>query len=97
MKNKNKDIKKAAALKYDPTTDVAPIVAAVGAGYTAEKIIGTAEEHGVPIVEDKPMSEVLSALSVGDVIPKELYEAVAQVLVFVGEYDAKYESITRKG
>ncbi len=92
----NKDKKKAAALKYDPEHDAAPIISAVGSGYVADKIIEKAEEHGVPIIEDKPMSEVLSALSVGDVIPQELYEAVAQLLVFVGEYDMKYNGVIKK-
>ncbi len=88
--------KKAAALKYNPGEDAAPIVAAVGVGHVAENIIKKADEHGVPIVEDKQMSEILSALSVGDVIPRELYEAVAQILIFVGDYDAKYKSVLEK-
>ncbi len=92
----NKETKKAAALKYDPERDIAPIISAVGSGYVAEKIVEKAEEHGVPVVHDKPMSEVLSALSVGDVIPKELYEAVAQLLVFVGDYDMQYTNVIKR-
>ena len=40
-----------------------------------------AEEHNIPIVEDKSLSDVLVKLSVGDAIPPKLYEAVAQILV----------------
>lgn len=90
--SEKKQTAKAAALKYDPEQNSAPIIAAVGQGHVAEKIIETAEEHGVPIVENSGLTEVLSALSVGDAIPRQLYEAVAQVLVFVSQQDADYRS-----
>jgi len=78
----------AAALKYDPGKDEAPILAAVGSGAVAENIIRVAEENEVPIVEDSSTAEILSQFSVGDAIPPVLYEAVAQVLMFVAEMDA---------
>lgn len=80
----------AAALKYDPLSGDAPIIAALGMGPVAEKIIETAEEHHVPVVEDKPLSDVLAGFSVGDVIPPKLYEAVARILVFVSQKDAEF-------
>lgn len=79
----------AAALKYDPTTDEAPILAAVGRGIVADNIIETAKTHGVPVVEDTSTAELLSHFSAGDAIPPALYEAVAQVLLFVADIDAR--------
>ena len=81
------DKKKAAALKYDLETDSAPILAAVGQGIVAENIIRTAQENDIPVVEDESTVEVLSRLSVGDAIPPALYQAVAQILIFVSEID----------
>ena len=91
MKN-NPDRRKpqAAALKYNPLSDDAPIIAALGMGPVAEKIIETAEEHHVPVVENKPLSDVLARLSVGDAIPPKLYEAVAQILVFISQKDGEF-------
>lgn len=79
----------AAALKYNPDTDAAPILAATGRGQVAENILRVAGEHNVPIVEDRSTAELLTRFSVGDEIPPALYEAVAQVLLFVSEMDAK--------
>lgn len=88
---KNEDIrkteKKAAALKYDPSVDSVPVLTAVGRGSIAENIIKKAAEADVPVVEEATTAEVLSQLSVGDAIPPALYEAVAQILVFLSETD----------
>jgi len=86
------DIKsrQAAALKYDPETADAPYVVAMGKGYIAERIIETAREEGVQIVRDDKLSHMLQKLSVGDEIPEELYQVVAEVLVFVSNMDEKY-------
>lgn len=84
--------KQAAALKYDPAQDDAPIISALGMGHIAEKIIQAAEENKIPIVEDKSLSDVLMQLSVGDAIPPKLYEAVAQILVFISEKDGSYKN-----
>lgn len=81
---------KAAALKYDPATDMAPVVVAAGQGVVAQNIVKAADEHGVPIVEDSNLSDVLASLSVGDAIPRPLYEAVAQILVFVSQQDSDF-------
>jgi len=91
MKN-NPDNRKlqAAALKYDPLSGEAPIITALGLGPVAEKIVETAQTHNVPIVEDRPLSNVLASLSVGDAIPPKLYEAVARILVYVSQKDAEF-------
>lgn len=80
----------AAALKYDPLNDDTPIIAALGVGHMADKIIESAKSHDIPVVENKQLSDVLAKLSVGDAIPPQLYEAVAQILVFISQKDNDY-------
>jgi len=77
--------KKAAALRYDPKKEGAPVVVAKGRGELAERIIELAKKEGVPIVEDEGLVEALLRVEVFEEIPPVLYEAVAKVLVFVGE------------
>ena len=89
-KNAKKNTAQAAALRYDPDLDDAPIIAAMGMGRVAEKIIEKAQEHDVPIVADESLSDVLMQLSVGDAIPQKLYEAVAQILIFISQKDNHY-------
>lgn len=74
--------KQAVALEYDPA-DVAPRILAIGRGHVAERIIETAKESDVPVHKDEKLARTLSKLEVGDAIPPELYEVVAEVLVFV--------------
>lgn len=74
----------AVALKYDPTKAPAPRVVAKGAGVVAEKIRELAKELRIPIVENKPLARTMfKSLKIGQVIPRELYAAVAEVLAFV--------------
>lgn len=74
----------AVALKYDNMVNTAPIVVAKGADYLAFKIRDLAKENDVEIVEDKPLARMLYAnVEVGDAIPPELYQAVAEVLAYV--------------
>lgn len=77
--------KQAVALRYDAQQDAAPVVVATGVGKLAERIIQTAKEHGVPVLEDAPLVEALAKLDLGEVIPAELYPIVAEVLVFVSK------------
>src|SRR5690606_41545051 len=53
---------------------------AKGLGRFAEKIIETARKHGVPVQEDASLVEVLGKLDVGEAIPPELYQLVAELL-----------------
>ena len=80
--NKKDLVKSAVALEYDPN-DEAPKIIATGKGVLAEKIIEKAKESNVPIHQDSKLAGTLSKLEIGDMIPPELYEAVAEVLVFV--------------
>ena len=83
--NKNK-IKQAIALEYNPAED-APKVIASGKGVLAEKIIEKAKENDVPIHRDDKLADTLSRLEIGDMIPPELYEVVAEILLFVDSMD----------
>ena len=79
----SKKPKKAAALKYDHSHDRAPRVVAKGRGQIAEKIMDLARLHQVPLVQDVNLVQILEALDLDRDIPPELYQAVAEVLVFV--------------
>lgn len=76
-------LKKAVALVYDREKADAPTVAASGRGEVAERIVKAAEEAGVPIQSDPDLVEVLARVPLGDEIPVELYQAVAEILAFV--------------
>lgn len=82
MKNQKQEIKSAVAIAYNPDEE-APKIIASGKGILAEKIIETARESDVPIHQDDKLATTLSKLEIGDMIPPELYEAVAEILVFV--------------
>ncbi len=74
----------AVALKYDPARAPAPVVTAMGQRKVAERIKAIALEHGVPVVENRPLARALLATArVGLPIPAELYVAVAEILAFV--------------
>lgn len=74
----------AIALKYDAKEMVAPQIVAKGAGFVAERIKEIAKENDVPIVEDKPLAQVLyKAGEIGDSIPDSLYRAIAEILAYV--------------
>ncbi|HOJ14272.1 MAG TPA: flagellar biosynthesis protein FlhB [Deltaproteobacteria bacterium] len=74
----------AVALVYDRTRMAAPTVVAKGAGEVALRIREVARGAGVPVVENKPLAQTLyKSLDIGDVIPEELYKAVAEILAYV--------------
>ncbi|MFN8674582.1 MAG: EscU/YscU/HrcU family type III secretion system export apparatus switch protein [Candidatus Sericytochromatia bacterium] len=77
----------ATSLKFNPSNDEAPLITATGTDDDAEFIIAVAEEYNVPVYKDAPLAKALGQLEVGDVIPPELYEAVAEVLAFVYSLD----------
>ena len=80
----------AVALKYEESVSSAPVVVAKGQDYIARKIKEVALEHRIHIVEDKPLAQSLYAMcEVGDEIPQEFYQAVADILVFVYKQKGK--------
>ena len=84
--DKDKTRKQAIALEYDPE-EIAPKVIASGQGHLVEKIIEEASKEKIPIHEDAELAKTLSKLEIGDAIPPELYEVVAEILVFVDAMD----------
>jgi flagellar biosynthesis protein len=74
-------MRKAAALRYDGK-DAAPTVIATGRGAIADRILAAAREAGVPVREDQLLAEALAALELGTEVPPELYQAVAEALVW---------------
>ena len=74
----------AVAIKYDAETSKAPVVLAKGEDYLAQKIKEAAREHHIEIVENKPLARMLYAnVDIGQEIPPELYQAVAEILAMV--------------
>lgn len=74
----------AVAIKYDKDKYDAPVVLAKGADYLAEKIKEIARENHVEIVENKPLARMLyHNVEIGEQIPPELYQMVAEVLAYV--------------
>jgi flagellar biosynthesis protein FlhB len=76
----------AVAIKYNPDDMPAPVVVAKGADFIAEKIRNIAKENDVPLIENKPLAQVLyKIVKVNQMVPEDLYKAVAEVLAFVYE------------
>ncbi|MCI7042840.1 MAG: EscU/YscU/HrcU family type III secretion system export apparatus switch protein [Lachnospiraceae bacterium] len=96
MQNNNNKPKQAVALSYDPAED-APKVIASGRGALAERIIEKAKEAEVPIHRDDKLADTLSRLEIGEMIPPELYEVVAEILVFVDAMDKIKSKMDKKG
>jgi len=78
---KRKHQKKSVALTYDYSG--APKISATGKGIFAHEIIDRAREADIPIIEDPKLASLLASIPLGDEIPVELYQAVAEVLAFV--------------
>jgi len=80
----------AVALEYDGKN--APTVTAKGIDDIADKIIRLANEHGIPLQEDKGLVEILAEINMGDEIPENLYHAVAEVIAFAYILTGKFPS-----
>lgn len=94
-KRDEKKIRQAVALEYNPEED-APRVIASGRGILADKIIEKAQESDVPIHRDDKLADTLSRLDIGEMIPPELYEVVAEILIFVDSMDKLKSKIKNK-
>ena len=74
----------AVALRYDPDHNNAPVVVAKGQDLVALRIVEIAEQHGIPMKEDRPLARALYAsVKVGSEIPPEFYSALAVVMAWV--------------
>ena len=80
----------AAAIKYEQGVDDAPILLAKGADLVAQRIKEIAREHEIEIVENKPLARMLyTNVEIGQEVPPELYQAVAEVLAYVYHLQGK--------
>lgn len=95
MKPKKIDPKqKVVAIKYE-LGDLAPKVVGKGQGYVADKLLEQAKLNNVPVYKDPKLVEDLSGIQLGDNIPPELYEIVAQVLVFISDIDKRQKFLSQ--
>jgi len=80
----------AVAIKYDAKNMQAPTVIAKGTDYMALKIKQIAKEHSIITMENKPLARALYAeVEIGDAIPAEMFQAVAEVLAYVYKMKGK--------
>lgn len=96
QQQEKKELKTAVALAYEPG-DCAPKILATGKGEVAERIIEKAKENDVPFYQDNKLAETLSRLQIGDAIPPELYDVVAEILVFVDDMDRMKAKLDKAG
>jgi flagellar biosynthetic protein FlhB len=83
----------AIALRYELDAMAAPIVVAKGADLIAQEIRRIALWQGIPIVENKPLAQLLyRSVEEGQFIPAKLYAAVAEILAFVFQMQARRQS-----
>jgi flagellar biosynthetic protein FlhB len=80
----------AVAIQYDPESMNAPIVVAKGAGTMAQRIRRLALEHGIPIVERKPLAQALfKEVEINRPVPHQMYAGVAEILAYVYQLKGK--------
>lgn len=97
MEEKKEEKKKTAVAVSYEAGDVAPRILAAGKGEVAERIIATAKDNAVPLYQDNKLAETLSHLEIGNTIPPELYEVVAEILVFVDDMDHMKAKLQESG
>ena len=73
---------RATALGYEAGVGRAPKVLATGSGEIARRIIEIAEQNGVPVRSEPALAEALSRLEMAQEIPEDLFQAVAEILVW---------------
>jgi len=74
----------AVAIRYNQEKEAAPKVIAKGTDYIALRIKEIAMNYNIQIVENPPLArELYKKCNIGEIIPENLYKAVAEVLAFV--------------
>ena len=86
------DAEMAIAIKYDKEKDTAPRVVAKGMRLKAEKIREIAKQYNIPIMKNVPLANALYRIDVGNEIPEELYDAVAEILNFIFELQREQQA-----
>lgn len=90
MADKFRNQSQAVALHYDRRPESTPKVVATGRGDLAQQIVAAAEAAGVDIVQDPDLLEVLGRVPVGEDVPAELFQAVAEILAFLYRINGRY-------
>lgn len=93
MAERDSKPKQAVALHYDRERGAAPRIVAGGRGDIAEQILAAARAAGVEIVEDADLLEVLGRIPTGSEIPPELFDAVAEILIFIYRLNGRYAGL----
>ena len=86
------DAEMAIAIKYDKEKDTAPRVVAKGMRLKAEKIREIAKQYNIPVMKNVNLANALYRIDVGQEIPEELYDAVAEVLNFIFELQQEQQA-----
>jgi len=83
----------AIAIDYDRETNPVPTIAAKGEDHVARSMRHAAEEAGVPIVRNIPLArDLLKRAEVGEVIPADLFDIIAEVILWAREVRAEVEA-----
>lgn len=83
------NLPKAAALRYSPDSNAAPVVVASGMGHIASKIVEMAQQNNIPVYHDDSLASLLSQMQAGSEIPPELYSAIVDIYVYFLNFTAK--------
>ena len=75
-------MKRAVSLKY-PEGAPAPFITASGKGVLAEKILDTARQNNIPVVENKELTDFLSVQEIGTCVPENIWPVLAKIFAFV--------------
>jgi len=86
----------AIAIKYDKEKDTAPRVIAKGMRFKAEQIREIAKQYNIPVMKNVALANALYRIDVGNEVPEELYDAVAEVLNFVYALQQEQQSGGRR-
>lgn len=78
----------AAVIKYE--NGKVPTVVAQGSGYVAKKIIETAKQNHIHLQEDSALIENLLQIDLGDSVPPQLYEVIAEIFVLLEKIESDY-------
>lgn len=96
MKVLREKLEKAIALRYDPQQESAPRIVAQGKGEAAKRIKEIGKEHAIPVYEDPELAQTLSDIDLGREVPIELYQVIAEVLVFVKGLKDKAQGVLKR-
>ncbi|WML46898.1 EscU/YscU/HrcU family type III secretion system export apparatus switch protein [Neobacillus sp. PS3-34] len=80
----------AAVIKYDEEKGGAPVVVAQGTALVAQKIIEAAKQNNIHLQEDSTLIQNLLQIDLGETVPPQLYEVIAEVFILLEKLDENY-------